>query len=98
MSDITPQQRAAVDEIMDNFDFGEVHRTMKHLGWTWASLSDRAPSVPDEFRLRRSARKRLYNLFEEDLCKTASGGLVATKDDGYLSLEFVLSDWESKYG
>ena len=98
MGDITQSQRDAIDEIMDNFEFSRVHDAMVLLDWKWASSSmGKCPAVPSEYQLRRSARKRLCDLFENNIYRTASGGLVATKDDGYLSLEFVLSEWDSEY-
>jgi len=99
MDNLTANQRDAVDEIMDQFDFSAVHMAMTLLNWTWAYESEdgASPAVPSEHSLRRSARKRLVALFERGLHRTASGGLVATKEDGYLSLEFVLSDWSVEY-
>ncbi len=47
------KDKKRISEIMECFDFSKVHRTMLALDWTWAD----APGVPDEARIRQSARR-----------------------------------------
>lgn len=80
-----------IDEIMDYFDFRRVHETMKALNWTWA---DTAPDVPEEYQLRQVARQLLRRVSERKFPGlVATGGFVAKREAGRLSLEFVVSEW-----
>ena len=77
-----------VDEILASFDFDRVHRVMEFLHWTWANL-DRTPTkrelIAEADRLLRELEGRPGVL--------GSGGLRASyKDDGALSLKFILGE------
>lgn len=89
-------------EIMDNFDWARVHKTMKLLKWTWATSAqkNRIPSIAE---IKRVAEDHLMSLYtseyfvnEED-CSSSSGGFSARKENGYLSLSFVVTDWDTNY-
>lgn len=47
-----------IDEIMDTFDFEEVHAWMTHSNWEWGNMDGQA-RVPDIWEIRQSARERL---------------------------------------
>ena len=47
-----------IDDIMDTFDFEEVHSWMVHSNWTWGNM-DGQSRVPDIYEIRQSARERL---------------------------------------
>lgn len=66
-----------IDQIMDTFDFAEVKRCMKAVGWTWDS-----DEPPDEMELRRKARELLKQCATEGsksrcTCSTSNGGFTA---------------------
>ena len=63
------QFRNKVDEILEEFDFAKVHKVMKSLDWCWGFWDDRdcykhLDEVPDEYALRKVARKLLIDAVE----------------------------------
>ena len=90
-------------DIINNFDFARVQRTMKFLKWTWWPKG--IPTLDD---IRFGARERLESVIKNCLLDAnpdeeyfvSSGGLKATaiKDNygliTFLQLEFVLTSWE----
>lgn len=81
-----------IDEIMDEFDFDRVYKTMVALNWTWHSTN----GVPNISDLRKSARGLLKSAVEYDQVMVSSGGFVAYKEDGILGLRFELTDYETE--
>lgn len=64
-----------IDEIMDTFDFDKVREVMEMLEWKWHTSDD----VPDEYMIRKSARKMMRNLIDyTDGGTNSSGGFRAT--------------------
>jgi len=77
-----------VEEVLATFDFARVHHVMESLSWTWANL-DR---VPTRTELTAEARRLLAELDGKPGVH-GSGGLRASyKDDGTLSLKFILCE------
>jgi len=77
-----------VEEVLESFDFDRVHQVMESLTWTWANL-DR---VPTRAELIAEARRLLSEL-EGRPGVLGSGGLRASyKEDGTLSLKFILCE------
>ena len=77
-----------VEEALATFDFERVHHVMESLSWTWANL-DR---VPTRAELMAEARRLLAELDGKPGVH-GSGGLRASyKDDGTLSLKFILCE------
>ncbi|MGA2379006.1 MAG: hypothetical protein ABSG85_06820 [Spirochaetia bacterium] len=77
-----------VEEVLATFDFERVHHVMESLFWTWANL-DR---VPTRAELMAEARRLLAELDGKPGVH-GSGGLRASyKDDGTLSLKFILCE------
>jgi hypothetical protein len=77
-----------VEEVLATFDFERVHHVMESLSWTWANL-DR---VPTRAELLAEARRLLAEL-DGAPGVHGSGGLRASyKDDGTLSLKFILCE------
>jgi hypothetical protein len=79
-----------IDEILDEFDFEVVYRTMKALDWTWYG-SVESPTIGD---LRRQARKLLQELLRNNHCCVGTGGLFAYKEDGLVGLRFEVAKFE----
>ncbi len=68
---MTEEQRKAVDNIMDWFDFERVHRTMKALRWGWVGAEEK---IPCQGEIRERAREMLTQAIES---KNRSIGVVA---------------------
>jgi len=84
---VTPFEEQ-VEEVIESFDFTRVHRVMESLEWTWANI-DRVPTTAE---LVTEARRLLSEL-EGRPGVHGSGGLRASyKDDGTLSLKFILCE------
>jgi hypothetical protein len=79
-----------IEEIMDEFDFEIVHRTMKALDWKWAGF-DGTPTIGD---LRRMARELLNDLIKNKYEVTGSGGLFAYRMGATVGLRFELTSYE----
>lgn len=76
-----------IDEIMDNFDFARCVQAMAFLDWKWRGETVTEPMM------RESARRYLREIAVREGVSMGSGGLIATNDDGYLSLMFELAGW-----
>jgi len=80
--------KARIEETLASFDFDLVSRVMEWLGWTWANLG----RVPTREELAIEAR-RLFMELGEKPGVLGSGGLRASiKDDGVMSLKFILCE------
>lgn len=85
---LTEKQQEIIDEIMDNFDFERVHKTMIALNWGCGN------GVPDLSDIKKSARCRLKTAMEENV-SCASGGFFVEKEGDYISLKFVVAEWDN---
>ena len=89
------------DEVMDEFDFGKVQKTMEFLGWEWARAEE---GVPTNGELRRQVRDLMAQAYDyatksgEDY-KVGTGGFDVRYfyDDDFFQVEFVLSQWSTEY-
>ena len=86
--------------VLDDFDFIKVHKTMKQLRWCWAFsiAGESVDKVPSIANIIMNAKYLLANVFEyqdEDYHSISSGGLEASIHDGILSLKFVLEEQSS---
>jgi len=100
-----------IDEIMDEFNFATVHKTMVALDWKWASSKNYIPSM-DELRaeaerLLRDVTDVRLNMWQDEDWKSpiicSTGGFSATawcNEDKTkirrLELEFIVSSWKSR--
>lgn len=100
-----------IDDIIENFDFNRVEKTMRYLNWTWGGFSGMPPDV---FELKAQARDLLKGAADSRLnsfkhkhwelgVSNATGGLWATAfcnvnktEITHLQLQFVLTDWDTK--
>ncbi len=83
-----------MEEVLAGFDFDRVHQVMESLAWTWANL-DR---VPTKAELMTEGRRLLSEL-DGKPGVLGSGGLRASyKEDGTLSLKFILCESWSDLG
>lgn len=91
-----------IDDIMDNFDFDKVHKTMTLLGWCWSgTINGGGYGVPEKRTIRKLARSLMKEAMEsKDLSFTiGTGGFEVVKkteeDKVYLSLSFVVANWNN---
>ena len=61
---MTEEQRKAVDNIMDWFDFEKVHKTMKALRWEWVGAEEK---IPCQGEIRERAREMLTQAIESEM-------------------------------
>ena len=98
-----------IDDVIENFDFYKVEKTMRYLKWTWFF-----GEVPSIYELEAQARNLLkgaadsrLNLFKhkhwELGISNATGGFRATAfcneaktEIIYLQLQFVLTDYDTE--
>lgn len=78
-----------IDDIMDNFDFNKVAVCMKALNWGWHSLEG---NTPNYFEIKTFARNLLKR---KESVATGGFEVKVDKEEGYMSLKFVLTDWDS---
>jgi len=66
-----------MDEIMDSFDFDQVQKIMSATDWMWV-LAEKG--VPDQYELRREARRLMKQAINGEDCGT--GGFRAWVTEG----------------
>lgn len=77
------QFRDQVDKILEEFDFVKVRRVMEILDWHWGFWDDRdcnsrQNEVPDEYALRKEARRLLIDAVEHERGCGGTGGFEVT--------------------
>jgi hypothetical protein len=85
-----------IDDILDEFDFDKVQKTMETLEWTWHSTYPETPSIS---QLRKFARYLMKSCVGHEEYTTASGGFHVRKEtfDGlpFYQLQFVVTEWSN---
>jgi hypothetical protein len=66
-----------IDAIMDEFDFDHVYSMMVDYNWTWGGGDD--SEVPHVSDIRKTSRRLLRRLVEENCRITSTGGFTALK-------------------
>lgn len=83
-----------VTEVMENFDFFKVHKVMTRLDWHWVTTYGET-AVPSLFRLMNVAENLLRETADHYGDKefyASTGGLMASLEDGVLTLQFILTE------
>jgi hypothetical protein len=65
-SKITPEQRLAIDDVMDTFDFEKVAKHMKAVNWGWSAPTPEDEwniEIPHIFGIKAACRRLLVNAF-----------------------------------
>ena len=88
--ELSKEMGELVEEILDEFEFELVHRTMKALEWTWHG-SVESPSIGD---LRRMARGLLQELLKDNNQCVGTGGLFAYRIADTVGLRFEVTSYE----
>ena len=92
--ELTSKEKEAVKEILDNFDYKTMRKTMKKLKWYWWDSEE----VPTKESIRIMAENLLTTAITSgkkgDLFLTGSGGLEVIKSNGHINLMFRVSSYE----
>jgi len=81
-----------IEDIMDEFNFGEVQKVMESLDWTWSETG----CIPEEYDLRKGARRLLRKAAEMiDDRYNVSGGSTST--GGFLATSRAGNDYGDKW-
>lgn len=95
----------AITNILENFDFGRVHTTMKHLKWRWAT-SKTEDGIPSLGELFLHVERYLNEVYDQSTKKkddyiTGTGGFQymaqynkEEQEVDYIEVKFVLTEWE----
>ena len=84
-TDKTKLRDAMIKDIMCDFDFDEVHKVMKYVGWEWGDCD----GVPSTYSLIKLAEWLLNEAYTKNTT-VAQGGFIAKMENGSLELSFVL--------
>jgi hypothetical protein len=90
-----------IENILDEFDFQRVQKAMKALDWRWYGTEDVFPSLGELRRKARELLEEVYNKEPSPFFMTGTGGFEATRTmetgdlNKYLSLKFVVSEWNN---
>jgi hypothetical protein len=90
-----------IDEIVENFNWDKVYKTMEALSWKWVDSEGETPSIG---RLITTATRLLRDAYdgaekEQETYLSGTGGFEAVcymdGDDMYrLELRFVVASWD----
>lgn len=93
----------AINDIVENFNWEKVHKTMKALDWTWYDSGGETPTIGALFRCATGLLHDAYDgaeRFKADY-RTGTGGFYAralvddnTKEIIELRLWFEVASWE----
>ena len=78
-----------IDDVLYEFDFGKVQRIMTEIDWKWDINGEL--DVPTTKRLMKRAKQLLSEAFDKE-SQVSTGGLIASYQDGILSLVFALEE------
>ncbi len=75
----------AIDEVIDGFNFEQVHAYMQLVGWVYHDH----PGTPSILRLKANAHRLLESLPKKSGYCQEGGGFRASFNGSELSLEFI---------
>lgn len=94
-------KQKAIDDIVDNFNWEKVHKTMEALDWTWHDSEDETPTIGMLFRCAVGLLHDAYDGAERFKANYSArtGGFHARAivDEGEiyeLRLTFEVTSWE----
>lgn len=84
-----------IKNIVSNFDYERVHKTMEALGWTWfhSSTETKVPSIGEIVISSIELMEELLSDKYKGSKSIGTGGLYVRLEDDVLSLEFIVTDW-----
>lgn len=96
-------KQKAIDDIVENFQWGKVHKTMEALGWTWYDSGGETPTIGMLFKCAEGLLRGAYDGAEKDktdyICATGGFRATATVDEETkevieLRLAFEVCNWD----
>ena len=93
----------AITDIIENFNWEKVHKTMYWLKWTWHDSEGETPSIEALFRCATDLLHHAYDGAEKEKCDytAGTGGFYAralvdeeTKEIIELRLAFEVCNWD----
>lgn len=82
---------------MNNFDFKNVHKTMKALDWKWGNKRG-TMTIPSLTEIKKLAFELLTNVSNSnEYAAIGTGGFLASREGRYLFLDFIVSDFSSEF-
>jgi hypothetical protein len=102
------KEKEMIENIINNFDFDRCLKVMEFLNWEWWCPNDSILKIPNMDELKESAKGKLHRAIEgcKELKKgeysynVSSGGFKASAFKNryghinFLTLEFILTEWE----
>ena len=86
-----------IEQLMENFDFENVHKVMVALEWEWC-FGHGGSGIPSVESLKEKAMELLSNvddlMYEDNEIVCSTGGFEAKYHNGCLSLSFIVEEWE----
>lgn len=79
-----------IKEILEEFDFENVHESMVSLDWKWVTSDLKHKYIPDIQELKNTAQHCLEHAVKYQFSET--GGFLAVHSGGVLNLYFVLEE------
>ena len=80
---------AMIANIMEGFDFEQVHKHMKATNWKWV-LPGMEMGVPNINQIKSCAKRLLHTLVSGEDSNVGTGGFVAYRFDWGIKLAFEL--------
>ena len=96
-------KQEAIDNIIENFNWGKVHKTMTALNWKWHDSKGESPTIGMLFKCAVDLLHDAYNRAEKEKCDCLSrtGGFYVralvneeTKEVESLRLAFEVCSYE----
>lgn len=97
-------KKEKIDEILNNFRFQRVRKTMEFLDWKYSGDKN-YPSIEELIKSAKERLNRAYDTLESNngypYFSTSSGGFKATAvrlyGDIELELDFIVESWDTQH-
>lgn len=83
------ENKNKVNNIMENFNFENVHKIMTILNWKW-SMGNGEERVPSLHEIKKEAKRMLEDAVQGNCYST---GGFETSNEYLLTLKFCLEEW-----
>jgi hypothetical protein len=101
---LKPEHYDTILDILESIDYERIKSVMDHLNWGWSSGD--AFKVPDQYEIRKSARKLLVECAESTLSSETGEYIIGTGgfraegklyEDGFLwlRLAFLIEEYDN---
>lgn len=87
-----PTDEERIENILENFNFRNVHKAMFALNWDWED----SLGVPSILEMRNTARGLLEKVGKKPGEFIGTGGFTARRSGKGLSLTFEIEEWETE--